>query len=172
MRQCHGQPSCCCSVCLATAAVLAPKETQARRTPHAGYHGQGQIEFFEGWYNRITLPENDQSFAFIYAIFDPGRRTARSGVDAQVLASTADATKAICASSTDCSPPAAAPHDLSLRYAGADFSFAMTSVQHQGPLGAASRGTSASARTSAGAGASAPRGSTRRRAGSRRSGRS
>ena len=85
---------------------LSPQ--QARRTPHAGYHGQGQIEFFEGWYNRITLPENDQSFAFIYAIFDPGRRTARSGVDAQVLASTADAAKAICASSPDCSPFAAA----------------------------------------------------------------
>ena len=60
---------------------------QARRTPHAGYHGQGQTDFFEGWYSRITLPENDQSFAFIYAIFDPGRRTERSGVDAQVLAS-------------------------------------------------------------------------------------
>ena len=54
---------------------LSPQ--QARRTPHAGYHGQGQLNFFEGWYNRITLPENDQSFAFIYAIFDPGRRTER-----------------------------------------------------------------------------------------------
>ena len=88
----------------------------------------------EGWYNRITLPETDQSFAFIYAIFDPGRRTARSGVDAQVLASTADATKTIRASSPDCSPFAAAPHDLSLRYAGDAFSFAMTSVQHRGCL--------------------------------------
>ena len=107
---------------------------QARRTPHAGYHGQGQTDFFEGWYSRITLPETDQSFAFIYAIFDPGRRTERSGVDAQVLASTADAAKAICASSTDCSPFAAAPHDLSLRYAGDAFSFAMTSVQHRGRL--------------------------------------
>jgi tocopherol cyclase len=114
---------------------LSPQ--QARRTPHAGYHGQGQIDFFEGWYNRITLPETDQSFAFIYAIFDPGRRTARSGVDAQVLASTADATKTIRASSTDCSPFAAAPHDLSLRYAGADFSFAMTSLRHRGRVGAA-----------------------------------
>ena len=78
---------------------LSPQ--QARRTPHAGYHGQGQTDFFEGWYNRITLPATDQSFAFIYAIFDPGRRTARSGVDAQVLASTADAAKAICASTPD-----------------------------------------------------------------------
>ena len=81
----------------------------ARRTPHAGYHGQGQIDFFEGWYNRIPLPENDQSFAFIYAIFDPGRRTARSGVDAQVLASNIDSTKTIRVSSPDCSPFAAAP---------------------------------------------------------------
>ena len=86
---------------------LSPQ--QARRTPHAGYHGQGQIDFFEGWYNRITLPATDQSFAFIYAIFDPGRRTARSGVDAQVLASNVDSTKTIRASSTDCSPFAAAP---------------------------------------------------------------
>jgi len=113
--------------------VVGQEAGGARRTPHSGYHGQGQTDFFEGWYSRMTLPATDQSFAFIYAIFDPGRRTDRSGVEAQFLSSTANDARAICASSHDCSPFAAAPHDLSLRYDG-DFSFAMTSTRHQGRL--------------------------------------
>ncbi|KAH8059634.1 tocopherol cyclase [Aureococcus anophagefferens] len=66
---------------LRMAAPLAPS-----RTPHSGYHGQGSsTPFFEGWYNRLTLPEAETSVALIFAVFDPGARTPRSGVEAQVL---------------------------------------------------------------------------------------
>ncbi|KAK7233830.1 tocopherol cyclase [Aureococcus anophagefferens] len=53
---------------LRMAAPLAPS-----RTPHSGYHGQGSsTPFFEGWYNRLTLPEAETSVALIFAVFDPG----------------------------------------------------------------------------------------------------
>ena len=66
-------------------ARLRTLRAAAPRTPHSGYHGQGEVDFFEGWYSRLTLPDEETSLALIYAIFDPGARTARSGVEAQVL---------------------------------------------------------------------------------------
>ena len=38
---------------------------------HKGPKRKGR--FFEGWYYRITIPEEDASFAFIFSVEDPGR---------------------------------------------------------------------------------------------------
>lgn len=54
--------------------------------PHVGYHGQGRPRnFFEGWYFRITIPEIEESFAFMYSIEDPRGNSDRSGGMMQVL---------------------------------------------------------------------------------------
>ncbi|ABW27438.1 tocopherol cyclase family protein [Acaryochloris marina] len=55
-------------------------------TPHSGYHWDGsQRRFFEGWYYRVTLPELDQTFAFMYSIEDPIGGQPYSGGAAQIL---------------------------------------------------------------------------------------
>ena len=106
-------------------------------TPHSGYHGQGAASpFFEGWYSRLTLPEAETSAAFIFAINDPLVRTARTGVEAQVLVSTPDGEASFVANTTDASRFAALPHALSLRCAlGDEDAFAMTSTSHRGRVG-------------------------------------
>ena len=39
------------------------------QTPHSGYHGDGIAKnYFEGWYLRVTIPEIEQTFAFMYSI--------------------------------------------------------------------------------------------------------
>ncbi len=54
--------------------------------PHSGYHwNHGSGRFFEGWYYRVTLPEVQQSFAFMYSIDDPQGKTPYSGGLVQVL---------------------------------------------------------------------------------------
>ncbi|PSB01681.1 tocopherol cyclase family protein [Merismopedia glauca] len=56
------------------------------QTPHSGYHWRGSSSrFFEGWYYRVTLPEDGQSFAFMYSIEDPSGNKPCSGGAAQVL---------------------------------------------------------------------------------------
>jgi tocopherol cyclase len=56
------------------------------QTPHSGYHWDGTSRrFFEGWYNRVTLPEIGQTFAFMYSIEDPICNQPHSGGAAQVL---------------------------------------------------------------------------------------
>ncbi|MEA5569633.1 tocopherol cyclase family protein [Calothrix sp. UHCC 0171] len=64
------------------------------QTPHSGYHwdnGDKQIirsrdrRFFEGWYYRVTLPQEKQTFAFMYSIEDPIGGKPYSGGAAQVL---------------------------------------------------------------------------------------
>ena len=53
-------------------------------TPHKGYHYADQRgRYFEGWYWRVTLPGDAESFALIYSIEDP-RGGEFSGVGAQV----------------------------------------------------------------------------------------
>jgi len=66
------------------------------QTPHAGRHftpthpgiiskkgiprhrgGKRNGRFTEGWYYRLTLPEINESFVFIFSIEDPGRRKTR-----------------------------------------------------------------------------------------------
>ena len=114
---------------LRMAAPLAPS-----RTPHSGYHGQGSsTPFFEGWYNRLTLPEAETSVALIFAVFDPGARTPRSGVEAQVLVARPAGGARRVAASRDVSRFAAAPHALDVRatLAGGD-AFALTSTRQRG----------------------------------------
>ncbi|KAI5073573.1 hypothetical protein GOP47_0011586 [Adiantum capillus-veneris] len=42
------------------------------RTPHSGYHFDGsKRRFFEGWYFKVSIPEEKQSFAFMYSAEDP-----------------------------------------------------------------------------------------------------
>ncbi|CAN6456556.1 unnamed protein product [Victoria cruziana] len=42
------------------------------RTPHSGYHFDGSARrFFEGWYFKVSIPEQKQSFCFMYSIEDP-----------------------------------------------------------------------------------------------------
>lgn len=56
------------------------------QTPHSGYHWDGISQrFFEGWYFRITLPEIQENFAFMYSIDDPIGGQPHSGGVAQIL---------------------------------------------------------------------------------------
>ena len=56
------------------------------QTPHSGYHYDGSSRrFFEGWYYRVTLPEQRQTFAFMYSIEDPSGGKPHSGGAAQIL---------------------------------------------------------------------------------------
>ncbi|MGB2924258.1 MAG: tocopherol cyclase family protein [Limnothrix sp.] len=53
---------------------------------HSGYHWDYRTKrFFEGWYFRITLPELNDNFAFMYSIEDPLGNQAYSGGAAQIL---------------------------------------------------------------------------------------
>ncbi|GAA6618493.1 tocopherol cyclase family protein [Scytonema sp. NUACC26] len=56
------------------------------QTPHSGYHWDGTSRrFFEGWYYRVTLPQEGQTFAFMYSIEDPKGGQPHSGGAAQIL---------------------------------------------------------------------------------------
>lgn len=56
------------------------------QTPHSGYHWDGSARrFFEGWYYRVTLPDDHQTFAFMYSIEDPIGNRPCSGGAAQIL---------------------------------------------------------------------------------------
>ncbi|MCC0176529.1 tocopherol cyclase family protein [Waterburya agarophytonicola K14] len=54
--------------------------------PHDGYHWNNITNnYFEGWYYRLTLPEINQTFAFMYSIQDPLGKQANSGGAVQIL---------------------------------------------------------------------------------------
>lgn len=56
------------------------------KTPHSGYHGnQSTLSYFEGWYFRLTLPEIEQTFAFMYSIQDPLGDQPNSGGAVQII---------------------------------------------------------------------------------------
>ncbi len=56
------------------------------KTPHSGYHwNQITPRYFEGWYYRLTLPEIEQTFAFMYSIEDPIGNQPNSGGAVQIL---------------------------------------------------------------------------------------
>ncbi|AKG21904.1 tocopherol cyclase family protein [Calothrix sp. 336/3] len=56
------------------------------QTPHSGYHWDGsQRRFFEGWYYRVTLPADRETFAFMYSIDDPWGQKPYSGGAVQIL---------------------------------------------------------------------------------------
>jgi tocopherol cyclase len=58
------------------------------KTPHSGYHWDGSSDrFFEGWYYRVTIPELEKSFAFMYSLDDPIGDRPQSGGAAQILTS-------------------------------------------------------------------------------------
>lgn len=62
------------------------KLDQVIQTPHSGYHWDGSDRrFFEGWYYRVTLPHDRQTFAFMYSIEDPTGGRPCSGGAAQIL---------------------------------------------------------------------------------------
>jgi len=59
---------------------------KSTQTPHSGYHwDRSSRRFFEGWYYRVTIPEIEQTFAFMYSIEDPIGGKPHSGGAAQVL---------------------------------------------------------------------------------------
>ncbi len=59
---------------------------RALQTPHSGYQWDSSSRrFFEGWYYRVTLPEQRQTFAFMYSIEDPAGNKPHSGGAAQIL---------------------------------------------------------------------------------------
>jgi tocopherol cyclase len=65
---------------------LIPSTAHDLQTPHSGFHWDGtNRSFFEGWYYRLTLPEDRQTFAFMYSIQNPAGGTGLSGGAAQVL---------------------------------------------------------------------------------------
>ena len=56
------------------------------QTPHSSYHWDGITKnFFEGWYLRVTLPEIEQTFAFMYSIENPLGDNSYSGGAVQIL---------------------------------------------------------------------------------------
>ena len=57
-----------------------------QQTPHSGYHWNGIADnFFEGWYLRVTLPELQETFAFMYSIENPIGGKHNSGGAVQIL---------------------------------------------------------------------------------------
>ena len=68
--------------------MIIPSTTSllSTQTPHSGYHWNGAPRrFFEGWYYRVTLPVQKQTFAFMYSIEDPIGNQQHSGGAAQIL---------------------------------------------------------------------------------------
>lgn len=56
------------------------------KLPHSGYHWNLiDANYFEGWYYRLTLPEIEQTFAFMYSIQDPIGDRSNSGGAIQIL---------------------------------------------------------------------------------------
>ncbi|XP_007012099.2 PREDICTED: tocopherol cyclase, chloroplastic [Theobroma cacao] len=54
--------------------VPTPANRNAR-TPHSGYHFDGTTrQFFEGWYFKVAIPEQRQSFCFMYSVENPAFR--------------------------------------------------------------------------------------------------
>ncbi len=65
---------------------LKPKTINVQETPHSGYHWDGSDRrFFEGWYFRISLPDIQENFAFMYSIDDPVGSKANSGGLVQII---------------------------------------------------------------------------------------
>ena len=106
----------------ALSAPVSPRPF--RLPPHSGYHGTAAPRaYFEGWYLRVTVPERNASFAFIYHVFDPALPASpRHGVGAQLLASLDDggdgeAVVGLYQTSASTAGFRAAPHDLDVRHA-------------------------------------------------------
>eukprot|EP00879_Flechtneria_rotunda_P016277 GHRR01017030.1.p1 GENE.GHRR01017030.1~~GHRR01017030.1.p1 ORF type:complete len:251 (+),score=65.45 GHRR01017030.1:173-925(+) len=79
VRGCPGRARLCSRV--------SPSSQSIVTTPHSGYHWDGSSRrFFEGWYFKVTIPENGQSFALIYSIEDPANLNSPvGGIGVQVM---------------------------------------------------------------------------------------
>eukprot|EP00882_Tetradesmus_deserticola_P018828 GHRQ01020221.1.p1 GENE.GHRQ01020221.1~~GHRQ01020221.1.p1 ORF type:complete len:334 (+),score=10.49 GHRQ01020221.1:821-1822(+) len=93
--------------------AAATSNTTAALTPHSGYHWDGlPRRFFEGWYFKVTIPENGQSFALIYSVEDPSNpKSPVGGVGVQVMGPDDGY---ICQFSRDTEPFWASRHSLEL----------------------------------------------------------
>lgn len=65
--------------------MLASLSAMSMAPPHSGFHMKGKLGF-EGWYTRLTIPDSDADFAFIYSVFDGAdERSSRHGVGTQII---------------------------------------------------------------------------------------
>ncbi|DBA67375.1 TPA: hypothetical protein ACH3X2_001667 [Trebouxia sp. C0005] len=77
------QRACSRRQALSASSVASMTEVS---TPHSGYHYNGaKRRFFEGWYFKVTLPGEGQSFAWMYSIEDPAGDSKFRGCGAQVM---------------------------------------------------------------------------------------
>ena len=57
-------------VLICSIALLVQTNLYAFVDPNT-YHWEGQQQFFEGWYFKVSDPDTGKSFLFIYAVFNP-----------------------------------------------------------------------------------------------------
>lgn len=72
----------------ATSDQKAPERNEVEaETPHAAYHYDDDTgrRVFEGWYLKVSIPEEEASFCFIHAQEDPNGESKFSKVTTQVL---------------------------------------------------------------------------------------
>lgn len=68
--------------CAQPSTNLIPAHDRALRTPHSGYHfDKTKRRFFEGWYFKISIPDEKQSFAWMYSSEDPAFTSKTSGLE-------------------------------------------------------------------------------------------
>ena len=71
--------------------MFKPHQPKNLQTPHSGYHWDGYApSYFEGWYLKLTLPEIQETFAFMYSLEDPlgqnkSKQVKNSGGAVQIL---------------------------------------------------------------------------------------
>lgn len=54
------------------APELEPWPADLPENPEDGAHFDGQRDpFYEGWYHKISLPDSDEAFFFIYSVVNP-----------------------------------------------------------------------------------------------------
>ncbi|KAE8056686.1 hypothetical protein FH972_013434 [Carpinus fangiana] len=64
------------SGCDSRPVYVATPPNRQLRTPHSGYHFDGNTrKFFEGWYFKVSIPERRQSFCFMYSVENPAFST-------------------------------------------------------------------------------------------------
>lgn len=91
------------------------EKARRRGVPHSGYHRTvgARRPFFEGWYFRVTLPEERDNLSLIYHVYDPDLRDSpRRAAGAQVCTPGGGY---LFRESGDVDAFAAAPHALVLR---------------------------------------------------------
>ncbi|CAM6089266.1 unnamed protein product [Calypogeia fissa] len=65
-----------------TPVYIPTAPNRATRSPHSGYHFDGSSRrFFEGWYFKVSIPEVQESFAWMYSVEDPGWPSGLGGLE-------------------------------------------------------------------------------------------